>query len=503
MTHIRQELRTKFALPVVDQDLPGPWIPSTPLIEGPEPHRNGRGRGRVLRWVAVLVFFVLFGTAVAAGIRLANGAHDPNAGKPAWAVSWDPRVAAIASFVERTRGLTFRHPVAVEFLSQDEFVAWVKAERDEPGTAADAAIAPIDVGTAHVSPTETDLTASLVVGAYLPADRTVRVRGKEVTPDVRVTLAHELTHALQDQVFDLESLQERSNDGGAAAGLTSVLEGDAVTVERTYYDSLTREEQLAVSSSETGDGGLSAESSDARLAGAYLPYVFGPQLIAIVVASGGAGARNEALRHPPRSDLGVLDPTLFLTGDDKPAKVAALVPPTGSKPDGTETEGTMGALNWYLTLSARVDPRLVARAIEEWDGDSYTTYRRGQVACIDAVVHVRPSNNADHLDDVFSRWAFGNGPTIVYVGNDIRITTCQSLSDAGAGHAVSDSLRVIYARNQLVLNGIEAGWSPSLAHCIADRALVELPVATLTASPFVLPGDWADQLELYHLACAG
>jgi hypothetical protein len=478
-----------------------PRLPATSL--GIRSHVGTR-EWRGLRSLALVLAFVLAGTAVAARIHFAS-TPDPNAGKPAWASTWDPRVAGIASFVEHSRGLTFRHPVAVEFLSNHAFVAWVTSQRDETGGAeADPAVPPVALGAGNASPTQTDLAAtSLVVGVYFPADRIVRVRGQALTADVRVTLAHELTHALQDQVFDLDALQQRADDDGRAAGLSAVLEGDAVTVERAYYDSLSPGEQAAVSSSETGDGGLSAQFSDARLASAYLPYVFGPQLIATLAATGGDKARNRALDHPPSSDLGVLDPALFIGSDQAPAKVSTPVPPLEWAPSGAEAHGTVGALSWYLALSARIDPRLVARTIEEWDGDSYASYRRGTEQCIDAIVHVRPLNTVDHLADVFSRWAWGNGPTINVVGDDIHITTCQPLAAGSTGAALGASLRVIYARNQLVLDGIEAGWTASLAHCMADRALMELPVETLTASPLVLPTDWADRLELYRAICAG
>jgi hypothetical protein len=330
----------------------------------------------------------------------------------------------------------------------------------------------------------------------------VRVRGQELTPDVRVTLAHELAHALQDQIFDLDVLQEQADDRRNAAGLTAVLEGDAVTVERRYFDSLTPAEQAEVTSSETGDGGLGAQSSDASLASAYLPYVFGPQLIATIVASDGDDARNRAMSHPPASDLGVLDPVVYLAGDDAPANVPPPVPPIEWAPGGATTHGIVGALDWYLTLSSSVDPRVVARTIEEWNGDSYATYRRGDVPCVDAVVHVRPLDASDHLVDVFSQWAVADGATMTVAGNDILITTCRPLLEI-SDDAVGVGLRVIYARNQLVLDAIGRGSTAPVAHCMSNRALVELSVETLVAAPFALPAGWPDLLDLYRTTCGG
>src|SRR4030095_4110534 len=51
---------------------------------------------------------------------------------------------------------------------------------------------------------------------YSPTDRSVYVRGVDVTPSLRVTLVHELTHALQDQIFNL-NLSRTDSDGEALA----------------------------------------------------------------------------------------------------------------------------------------------------------------------------------------------------------------------------------------------------------------------------------------------
>ena len=53
---------------------------------------------------------------------------------------------------------------------------------------------------------------------YDPRTQDVYVRGTDTTaPATRVTLAHELTHALQDQHFDLRALQRRPRRSTATA----------------------------------------------------------------------------------------------------------------------------------------------------------------------------------------------------------------------------------------------------------------------------------------------
>jgi hypothetical protein len=116
-------------------------------------------------------------------------------------------------------------------------------------------------------------------------------------------------------------------------------------------------------------------------------------------------------------------------------------------------------------------------------------------------VHTRARPGADHLVDTFSRWAAAGGATVAVAGDDIHVTTCRPLVDGSTDAGVGASLRVIFARNQLTLAGIAAGWSVTVAHCMADRALIELPLDTLTAASVVLPRTWAAHLDQYARAC--
>src|SRR5262249_29295993 len=49
---------------------------------------------------------------------------------PSYPKAWDPRVANLVSFVEQSRGLTFKHPVKVEFLSEAAFKKKVSTSPD-------------------------------------------------------------------------------------------------------------------------------------------------------------------------------------------------------------------------------------------------------------------------------------------------------------------------------------------------------------------------------------
>jgi hypothetical protein len=84
--------------------------------EGTGPHGEPKGRGS--RWAIV---GVLLGLVVAAAIVVPRiGAGDEGPAQPA-PEAWDPRVQDLVRFVEAERGLTFEHPVPVDFLTPEQF----------------------------------------------------------------------------------------------------------------------------------------------------------------------------------------------------------------------------------------------------------------------------------------------------------------------------------------------------------------------------------------------
>ena len=97
-------------------------------------------------------------------------------------------------------------------------------------------------GNIDLATSENNLAQSDVVGLYVDDKKTVFVRGTAMTPYVRVTLAHELTHALQDQYFDLQKLDANVKDGDGDA-LTALVEGDAVRDQNLYEQSLSPADQ--------------------------------------------------------------------------------------------------------------------------------------------------------------------------------------------------------------------------------------------------------------------
>jgi hypothetical protein len=164
-------------------------------------------------------------------------------GSSKWAKSWDPRVTDMVTFVENDRELTFKHPIKVLFLTDAEFDAFLKRGSGITGGGGDK--------NAYIVQQALGMVASdydpakgragedaSTVGLYTPDDKTIRVRGSELTPEVRITLVHELVHALQDQSFNLGKVDSQAKTEEEGRGLVAIIEGDAVLVEQNYYASL-------------------------------------------------------------------------------------------------------------------------------------------------------------------------------------------------------------------------------------------------------------------------
>ena len=454
--------------------LPPPFPPARSLAPSAPPRRQGPGRGWVL--VAVLAFLA------GAGVVLARtGQH----GGPAWARSWDPRIEPLARFVERERGLTFTHPVTVELVPEDEFLAEVR-QRRASGGAADptittnaAAELPLERAFGLV-PREfqrrqsSDDAAAGVVGAYDPDTRKIRLRGEVLTPSVRVTLVHELTHALQDQRFDLRTLQGRPTSSTSAAALLGVIEGDAVAVERVYVASLSDEDrrEMVREEGKVVDAPALGRVPAALLSTIQMPYVLGPSFVLAVDRSQGAVGRNALFRTPPGSDLAVLFPDRYLTGLGATATLQAPVLAAGETAVDDHRYGDdFGAFGWLTVLAGRLDVGDAVRSIKGWAGDRYVTYRKGDAVCARANVASDSPAGADALESALQRW-IDAGPSgsasVSRVALVLTVSACDTgVDDPATDRRFDDPLTLLDLRDEALTAKAPAGRS---AATITERA---------------------------------
>ena len=241
-----------------------------------------------------------------AGLGLVWVARNRSSGPP-HPRQWDARVLPLVRFVEQTRGLRFRHPVAVEYLSDTDFRREVLDEpiespEEQRDDEAAARALGLPVGKNGLVAAGNTLSGEGITAYYDDATGKVDVRGADLTVYRRATIVHELTHALQDQHFNLSRQGSYSSDDRNAA-FEAVVEDDAVRMEDAYVDSLPKVEQDAYDQEQAaGDAAYGAGITgvpDWLSATTDFPYSVGESFTLALADAGGRAAVDRALRTPP------------------------------------------------------------------------------------------------------------------------------------------------------------------------------------------------------------
>ena len=167
---------------------------------------------------------------------------------PSHPSEWDPSVAELVSFVEKEKRASFEHPVQVVHLDEPAFKERLEVDddlSDEERKDVERAEALFRALGLHggsgslidqMNTLRTEGTA-----AFYDTDRKEIVipASSSETLSSRAHLVHELTHALQDQLGQIEW-----PDGSEAkVGLRALVEGEAEHVEAAWTESLSDDER--------------------------------------------------------------------------------------------------------------------------------------------------------------------------------------------------------------------------------------------------------------------
>jgi hypothetical protein len=387
--------------------------------------------------------------------------------------------------VEHERGLSFVHPVKVEFLDRAQFnkaVSVPQPQSSSDRTAQTRALQELRAlglvhGNVDLSQSENTLQQSDVVGLYVPARKTVFVRGSTLTPFVRVTLAHELTHALQDQYFNLTTLRENASGDGSA--VTAMIEGDAVRVQDAYEQTLSVADQKSYEkASDQFQGGASGQTSNVPAILSDMleyPYAFGPTFIDNLVAQGGTKDIDKAFRHPPVAEAQIIDPVDYPIGW-KPANV-----PVPSVPHGdhvTDPASSFGQLSLFEVLGSRLGYAPAWSAVQGWQGDSSLAYSAHGKTCDAIAVLMRTSARATALAGATRQWADDGVPQAVIhqAGRQITIRSCDPGPDAALLPAITPSAFDVLAARAELIDGLmtEGHVGFGVGACVSDDVLTTL-----------------------------
>jgi hypothetical protein len=335
-------------------------------------------------------------------------------------------VAELSAFVADQRELEFLRPVEVELLADEPFVERLldgaEENREEVDESERVLRALRLIGPdVELFESFTSFFGDAVLGFYDPETDELVLRGAELTPYVRSTLVHELSHALDDQHFELHRPDVDEADDESALAFSALIEGVAIAIETAYSNTLSADEQEQASREAAEFAGRGAGNVVPPIVVSLVqfPYLAGPTFVGALLEDGGEARIDEAFRDPPTTSEEILEPSIYLRGEE-PLSVAA--PPAGGP---IIDEGSYGQWALYLTLSELIDGDTASRAAEGWGGDSYVAWDEGNRTCVRMAFAMDTPGDLAELDDAWRSWAESHGDATVQATADVvTVTAC-------------------------------------------------------------------------------
>jgi hypothetical protein len=414
---------------------------------------------------------------------------------PAHPDAWDKRVQEYVDVVEKERDLDFVHPVYVDFLSEDEFTKQVTADEDdlsaedrkeiEQTTGLFRALGLLE-GDVDLFDKVNKLHGAGIVGYYSYEDERIRVRGKELTPAVQSTLVHELTHALQDQHFDLEKMKkDAEDDSSASSSLDALIEGDARRIETEWRQGLSASARKALEKDEKaqGEGAESALTKVPEVMQTLIsaPYVFGEAMLTVATEEGGDSAVDDLFEGPPTTDEHQLDPWTLI------ADHAVAIPvDTPELTDGEKEfdDGPFGAVGWLLLLAERIPVERALTAADGWGGDAYVAYEKGDKSCVRIDYRGDTAEDVSQMQGALGAWVAKapKGPAKVSVdGSLLRFQSCDPGTKAKrvATKSSEEAVAMALTRTYLSVTLVKTGLPTAQARCSSDLLVRRFSVKQL------------------------
>ena len=290
--------------------------------------------------------------------------------------------AAIEAKVEQIRGLTPSRPVNPAVLDASglcTLLRQVMANGISPELMAASErvykqllLIPQDASLLRLN---LDLYAGQVIGVYDQYTKQLYVvAGTGITtPLGQITFAHEYTHALQDQAFNLIRLQGDAKDqGDRSLAITSLVEGDAVLAMSLWAQAALTPGELAQAAGATDPAAAAALEKAPAILREPLMFAYTTGMRVAVAAyqnAGGYSGVDDLFANPPTTTEQVMHPDkLDAREPAKPVPVPGKLLSTLGAGWSIALEDTLG--EFQLGILVRTgDPKAGADAAAGWGGD--------------------------------------------------------------------------------------------------------------------------------------
>jgi hypothetical protein len=353
-------------------------------------------------------------------------------------------IVEVENQVESVRGLDFERPVNVEPITPKEmdrrlrryFEAYYPerfyARRSEAWRTIGAL--PEDVGYLEALDA---YQQGQVLGFYNSQNEELVYTGDADLDRIEhFVLAHELTHAIDDQHFDLDRLDDmvvRCDDEPFQAAL-GVVEGSA--------NHFATQVLFRFPVAETGSvpGGSEEPVPPMIVELQAYPYTAGQRFVDALADEGGLEAVDRALRRFPTTTEQILHPEKFPDEVGEPVEVPDLAPTFG--PDWRDHDVmVVGELWLKALLNLRLEDGAAESGAAGWGGGIYRAWSDGDdVAVILSTIWDTPAE-AGEFREAIARWVSrGTLPGLVLEADGTRVHAGFGSSDAVMG-ALSSALR--------------------------------------------------------------
>jgi hypothetical protein len=346
-------------------------------------------------------------------------------------------VVELQNFVEDERGLEFKDDVVVELLSDDEFVERLLTDFDEDREELEQnarilqTIGLVEPGTDLAAALESLLGAG-VLGFYDPETDELVVRGDDTNEYVKQTIVHELTHALDDQWYELDRPELEDATDESAFAFSAVVEGNGRTVEEAYEDSLNEDEleELLVEELRFGaEADIDPRAIPPVLIDSLLaPYELGEAFLGEVTDELGVEGLDEAFESPPPTSKEIMQPDVYLDGF---AATPVAAPPSDGE---VVDEGMFGQFTLEMVLDQAVSSKEAKSMATAWEGDAYVVWEADGQTCLRSDFAFTDGTDADDLVDTLTDWAteLPDAEVEVLDSGLVRLTSCIEGTSGGA-----------------------------------------------------------------------
>ncbi|MDZ4672165.1 MAG: hypothetical protein SH821_14955 [Phototrophicales bacterium] len=359
----------------------------------------------------------------------------------------DDHLTAIETYISETRGLPIITPVDRQFPTREEAIAFITAAYEtelSPEIALEESLFYRALGfipdNLNLREFYSAFMSDQVAGYYdtiTKSMNTILLSGGELGDELpvfeQIIYAHEFTHALQDQHFDLTILQAQPQTTDSSLALLALIEGDATYMMQTFtfYLMNTRPDILSelMGITDLTDTAMLDNTPPIFLAEVNFSYMEGLAFINNIQLGGGWDAVNTVYDNLPVSTEQILHPEKYRAGELPIAvDIADMLPVLGDDWAHGITR-TVGEFYLREYLKNHLRGGIAVTAARGWGGDALAIYHHADTDSIAWVMTIVWDSMRDEAE--FER-AYGEFLSIAYKqptddGNcvvDVGIAVC-------------------------------------------------------------------------------